>query len=51
LQSEYGKNIIDLDDFEREDNIFDKKIRIENKEYNALREKVKTIAQNLKEKE
>lgn len=51
LQSEYGKNIIDLDDFEREDNIFDKKIRIENKEYNGLREKVKIIAQNLKEKE
>lgn len=51
LQSEYGENTILLDDLEKEDNIFDKQIKIENEEYKSLREKIKIIAQNLKEKE
>ena len=51
LQSEEGEIEIELDDFERGENIFDKKVFIQREEYQKLREKVKDIARGLKEKE
>lgn len=51
ILSNSGGEIIELDECERRENIFNKKVLIEHEDYQMLRDKVKNIAKGLKLKE